>query len=178
MEIGHRIVRQIVGGTKHVIAAVEGYAAGAGLSLAACSDFVVASKSARFIASSSARLVSCRTCACYGRYQRASAPLRRSACLPRSARSRPVKPVKWASWTVWSSQARRSRPPSKQARSFSVAAPLPVALVKAAFASGIATLEDALRCEMDNQAALYLTRDHREAVAAFLEKRPPQFIGE
>jgi len=39
------------------------------------------------------------------------------------------------------------------------------------------SLEDALRVELDNQSALYLTHDHREAVAAFMEKRQPEFKG-
>ncbi len=56
-------------------------------------------------------------------------------------------------------------------------APISVALLKAAYARGINTLDDALAYEMDNQAALYLTQDHREAVAAFLEKRAPVFRG-
>jgi enoyl-CoA hydratase/carnithine racemase len=53
-----------------------------------------------------------------------------------------------------------------------------VALIKSAYARGMTCIEDALDFEMDNQAALYLTGDHREAVAAFMEKRSPQFRGE
>jgi enoyl-CoA hydratase/carnithine racemase len=63
------------------------------------------------------------------------------------------------------------------AREMAAHAPIAAALLKAAYARGINSLDDALGYEMDNQAALYLTQDHREAVAAFLEKRPPQFRG-
>ena len=63
------------------------------------------------------------------------------------------------------------------ARSFTVGAPMSMAILKAAYAKGIPTFEDVLRTEVDNQAALYLTKDHREAVAAFLEKRAPVFTG-
>src|SRR5690606_353364 len=48
MEIFHHLARTIVGGPKPVIAAVEGYAAGAGFSLALNTDYLVAATDARF----------------------------------------------------------------------------------------------------------------------------------
>ena len=47
------------------------------------------------------------------------------------------------------------------------------ALVKAA-----AVINDAAAAEADAQMRLFKTADHSEAVAAFVEKRPPQFKGE
>lgn len=40
------------------------------------------------------------------------------------------------------------------------------------------TLEDALEYEADLQEMAGRTRDHQEGLTAFLEKRPPQYIGE
>jgi enoyl-CoA hydratase/carnithine racemase len=64
------------------------------------------------------------------------------------------------------------------AAGFASAAPLSVALTRAAYAKGCATLEDALRLEVDLQPGLYMTHDHQDAVSAFLEKKPaPPFRG-
>jgi 2-(1,2-epoxy-1,2-dihydrophenyl)acetyl-CoA isomerase len=48
MRTGHRVLRAIVGGRIPVIAAVEGAAFGAGLSLAAACDFIVAESQSKF----------------------------------------------------------------------------------------------------------------------------------
>lgn len=43
--------------------------------------------------------------------------------------------------------------------------------------AGGGSLEDALAAELDGQTAAGKTADHREAVAAFVAKRPPSFTG-
>src|SRR5690606_13038025 len=56
-------------------------------------------------------------------------------------------------------------------------APLPVGFSKDILARRAGGLEAVLAAELDAQAQLFLTEDHREAREAFLAKRPPQFSG-
>lgn len=51
------------------------------------------------------------------------------------------------------------------------------AIKRALYASGDHTLEQQLDLERDAQRALGNSADYREGVAAFLEKRPPRFVG-
>lgn len=176
MELGHRVVRTIVGGAKPVIAAVEGYAAGAGLSLAVACDYVVASSTAKFVSSFSKvglipdlglmwtlpqRVGLAEAKRMFATARVVAAP----EAIAMGLADLPAEPEQLLALAI------------ETALSFTVGAPLSMALMKGAYGSGIANIEDVLRTERDNQAALYLTKDHREAVSAFLEKRAPQFKG-
>lgn len=176
MLIAHRIVRLITTMGKPVVAAVEGYAAGAGFSLALAADAVVAADSAKFVSS----------------FAKVSLlpDLGLMWTLPQRVGLARAKRLLMSARVVAADEALRiglvdevveaGQHVSKAievAREMAAHAPIAVALLKAAYARGINTLDDALAYEMDNQAALYLTQDHREAVAAFLEKRAPVFRG-
>jgi 2-(1,2-epoxy-1,2-dihydrophenyl)acetyl-CoA isomerase len=176
MELGHRVVRTMVGGAKPTIAAVEGYAAGAGLSLAVAADYVVSSSSAKFVSSFAKvglipdlglmwtlpqRVGLAEAKRMFATARVVPAP----EALALGLADRLVEPGELLAKAI------------ETALSFTAGAPLSMALMKGAYGSGIANFEDVLRTERDNQAALYLTKDHREAVSAFLEKRPPQFKG-
>ncbi|MCM8729815.1 enoyl-CoA hydratase/isomerase family protein [Hephaestia sp. GCM10023244] len=56
-------------------------------------------------------------------------------------------------------------------------APLGVRMTKSALAAAAPTLETAMAIEDRQQVLLINTADHREAVAAFIAKRPPVFTG-
>lgn len=56
-------------------------------------------------------------------------------------------------------------------------APLGIVFTKQALDAAPATLDAAVAIEDRQQVLLALTADHREAVEAFLAKRPPRFVG-
>jgi 2-(1,2-epoxy-1,2-dihydrophenyl)acetyl-CoA isomerase len=176
MVIAHRVVRLIVEMGKPVVAAVEGYAAGAGFSLAMAADCVVAAGSAKFVSSFAKVSLLPDLGLMWTLPQRVGlAQAKRLLMSARVVAADEALRIGVADELCEAGQAvQRAR---EVAAKLAAHAPISVALLKAAYARGINTLGDALDYEMDNQAALYLTQDHREAVAAFMEKRPPVFRG-
>ncbi len=169
----HRLVRLLIKGSKPVIAAVEGWCVGAGLSLAMCCDTVVASEDARFAAGFGkigliadlgllhtlpARIGQgrARQVFLYGEQMSAE-------------RAEAVGIVDHLAAPGTALQAALAR-----AAVFHGAAPLPLAMTKQYLAAG---LDAALDWERDTQSALFLTADHAEGKAAFLGKRAPAFRG-
>ncbi|QXM23391.1 enoyl-CoA hydratase/isomerase family protein [Elioraea tepida] len=167
----HRLVRLMVQARVPIIAAVEGWCAGAGISLACASDHVIAGEGARFVAS-------------FGKVGLLP-DLGLLHTLPLRVGQGRARELLLFGETVDASRALaiglvdRVVPAAdalaaarQRAALLAAQAPLTLALTKAALAAG---LEAALAREQDIQAALYLTPDHAEGKAAFLEKRPPRF---
>jgi enoyl-CoA hydratase/carnithine racemase len=169
----HRLVRLMVKSAKPMVAAVEGWCAGGAVGLALCCDTIVASAEARFVLSfGKVGLVPdfgtlhllplrigqgrARQMMLYGE------PLGASQALEIGLVDQMVPPGGALSAAL------------DRARQFGATAPLPVALTKQYLAAG---LDAALDWERDVQASLFLTADHAEGKAAFLEKRPPVFTG-
>ena len=169
----HRLVRLLIKGSKPVIAAVEGWCVGAGLSVAMCCDTVVATEEARFAA-------------VFGKIG-LMADLGLLHTLPARiglGRARQVllygeptdagraAAIGMVDHVVPSGTALRAA--LDRAALFHGAAPLPIAMTKQHLAAG---LDAALDWERDTQSALFLTADHAEGRAAFLAKRTPVFKG-
>ena len=171
--VTHRMVRLLIKSSKPVIAAVEGYAVGAGLSVALCCDTIVAADDAQFAAGfGRVGLVAdlgmlhtlplrvgqgrARQILLYGERLAADEALRIGL----------IDHVVPAGAALDAALAR--------ARLFHAMAPLPVAMTKQYLAAG---LDAALEWERDTQSALFLTADHTEGKAAFLAKRSPAFTG-
>jgi 2-(1,2-epoxy-1,2-dihydrophenyl)acetyl-CoA isomerase len=176
LDILHDIVRQILSGPKPVVAAVEGVAYGAGFSLAAACDHVVAGEDSRFSAAFG-RLGLVADCGLLW-------------TLPQRIGLGTAKDLLMTGRPIDAAEARRlgivdtlvaaggalERALAKAAE-YETIAPLAIAATKSAFARRPSSLEDALRIESDLQDFLRGTEDHRAACDAFLAKRPVAFSG-
>lgn len=171
MRQAHRLIRLMVNARVPVIAAVEGWCAGAGISLACAADHVVAGAEAKFLAS-------------FGKVGLLP-DLGLLHTLPARVGQARAREIMLFGETIEAARAEaiglvdRVVAPGtalaaarERAAILAAQAPLTLALAKAALAQG---LDAALAREQDLQAALYLTPDHAEGKAAFLEKRPARF---
>lgn len=176
MQNVHRLVRLITKGEKPVIAAVEGHAAGAGMSLAADCDIVVASETAKF-----------------------SCTFNRIGLLPDLGGlwSIPLRmglgraKLLMMTGRVVNAQDAQAQGlveelcPAGKARETAIAlgqeiaqyAPLSNGMIKAALARGPMPFEEFLAVETDSQGVLYGSEDFQEGRRAFMEKRKPVFRG-
>lgn len=173
----HSIMRFIVNGGKPVITAVEGAAAGAGLALPAVSDFAIAASNAKFAAS----FLRIGLIPDMG----ALWAVPRRIGLGRAKRFFALNEVMSGEDAGRLGLVDEVVEPGKAlaraieiANEFAKVPPQTFALYKNALGNRSQTIEDAFNAEVDYQAALFQTRDHKEAVAAFLEKRKPQFTGD
>lgn len=170
----HRMVRLLIKSSKPVIAAVEGFAVGAGLSVALCCDTVVAAEGAVFAAG-------------FGRVGLV-ADLGLLHTLPLRVGQGQARQMLLYGERMGAAEALRIGlvdhlvpdgtaldAALARARMFGEMAPLPVAMTKQYLAAG---LDAALDWERDTQAALFATADHAEGKSAFLGKRAPVFTGE
>jgi enoyl-CoA hydratase/carnithine racemase len=168
------LVKLLVAGPKPVVAAVEGFCYGAGVSLAACCDYVVAAPDTKF------------SCA----YVRMGLipdlgglwALPRRVGLGRAKRltvlAKPFDGVEAERIGLADELAPSGsvlQAANRVAREFAAMPPIAQAMLKAAYAEG---LDDALRTEVDYLPVLMSSADHAEAKTAFFEKREPRFTGE
>ncbi|ACY14205.1 enoyl-CoA hydratase/isomerase family protein [Haliangium ochraceum] len=177
MHEGHRVIRAIIGGERPVLAAVQGNAFGAGLSLAMACDFVIADENTSF-------------CAAFGRVgltpdygllwtlpQRVGMSATREIvmfCEPvGGARAhelgmvdRLCEPDAVPETALALAQRLAQAPPATLATTKRVLARLPM------------PLDTMLAWEADTQSLLVRTDDFDEGVQAFRERRPPRFRGQ
>lgn len=172
----HRLVRLLLEGEKPVIAAVEGWAVGAGMSLAAACDVVVAASDAQF--------------ACSFNKVGLLPDLGAAYVLPLRMGLGRARLAMMTGDTLTAEAAERAglveivTAPGQAlaealalARRLAEAAPAALGLTKALLARMPQPLDEMLRAEADAQALLFTTEDFAEGRAAFLEKRKPRFSG-
>jgi len=168
-----RLARRMISYPKPIIAAVEGWAVGAGVSLACCCDLIVAADDARFaygfdkvgvlpdmglIYTLPLRVgvVRARQIMIWG--ERFDAPQAKADGLV-DRLAAPGKALEAA---------------LEAATTVAASAPLPIGYLKSFTTEG---LDRALAFEKDCASVLFTSADHSEGVAAFKARRQPVFVG-
>ena len=171
------LIRLIALGPKPVVAAVEGSAMGAGLSIASLADHGVAARDATFGAAFVKVGLMPDMGALWSLQHRVGrAKAREILGLARSFDGAEAARIGLANEVCEPGQA-RSRALAV-AREYAQLPPVTQALLKSALAQGSDSLDAAIRSEVEFQALAMGTQDHAEAVRAFLEKRAPKFNGQ
>jgi enoyl-CoA hydratase/carnithine racemase len=177
LQFMHQIMGYLFSGPKPVIAAVEGAAAGAGMSFAAASDYAVAANNAKFAASFLRVGLVPDMGALWTVPRRIGlARARRFFVLGEVLTGEEAARLGLVDEAVAPGTALEAA--LRVADELQAIPPQTFALYKNALANRATTLEETMNAEVDYQAVLMQTRDHKEAVAAFLEKRKPSFTGQ
>ncbi|MBC7636899.1 MAG: enoyl-CoA hydratase/isomerase family protein [Acetobacteraceae bacterium] len=169
----HRLVRLILESSKPFVAAVDGWAAGAGVGLAICCDTVVAASDASFMTP-------------FGRIG-LIADFALLHTLPRRIGEGRARQMFLAGEAIDAATAERwglvdhvvapgatLEKALERAAKLSAAAPLTTAMTKSILARGLA---ETLEWERTVHATMFMTGDHEEGKTAFLGKRAPSFKG-
>ena len=173
MRLSHQVVRLMVLGSLPIVAAVEGYCVGAGLSLACACDTIVAAEGAEMGAG-------------FGRIG-LMADMGLPHTLPRRIGEAKARQFLLYHTRVKAPEAERIglvdqvvpnggalAAAMEKARFLAEQAPAPMAFTKQLLGEGF---DRALEEERHFQATLFLTEDFKEGRAAFLGKRQPVFTG-
>jgi 2-(1,2-epoxy-1,2-dihydrophenyl)acetyl-CoA isomerase len=170
---GARLMREMIGGDKPIVAAVEGYAYGAGLALACASDHVVAASSARFCCAFTRVGFIPDMALMYSLPHRVGyARAKQLVALADDVKAERAERIGLVDEVVEVGGALRRA--LELARQYAEAPPIAFALTKSVFARG---LEEMIQAEVDLQPYAWLSADHEEGKLAFREKRKPQFRG-
>ncbi|WP_341897770.1 enoyl-CoA hydratase/isomerase family protein [Ferrovibrio terrae] len=172
----HRLARLLVAGPKPVIAAVEGFAYGAGMSLALLCDQVVTAQDAKFCCSFGKVGLMPDMAALWTVPQRVNSGwVKRLLMLAEEIDGDTAVRIGLADQSVPAGEVLDAA--LALAAKFASLAPLPIGFIKAALARGPQPLEALLAQEADGQALLFNSADFAEGRDAFLEKRRPVFTG-
>jgi len=177
MGAGHRLIRLMLSGPKPIIAAVEGYAHGAGVSLAAACDFIVAADNAVFSCAFLRIGLAPDTGIRWLLTQRVG-PSKAKELLTLGQTFDGMEALRIGFANRIAPSGTTLDKALEVAGQYAKSAPLALALTKASFVSGGSSLDDCFRTELEDQPVLIGTHYHREAVSAFLEKRPAVFSDE
>ncbi len=174
---GCEVVYKLVGGNKPVIAAVEGIAFGAGLSLACAADYIVASSEARFCGSFMRIGLIPDTGIMWTLAEKVGpARSRELLALAREVDAAEAARIGLVDQVVEPGRALEAA--VEQGEKLARNPPLAMGFIKEALTYGRLTMESSLNTELIYQPMLRRSHDHLEAAQAFMEKRKPVFTGE
>jgi 2-(1,2-epoxy-1,2-dihydrophenyl)acetyl-CoA isomerase len=171
------LIRRLATMPQPVIARVNGVAAGAGANIALACDLVVAGRSAKFIQSFAALGLIPDS----GGSWHLPRLVGQARALGLALTGDPLPAATAADWgLIWKCVDDDALDAEVDALAARLAAlpPLGLAAIKAIVrTTGDRTLDEELDLQRDEMRRLGFTRDYREGVAAFLEKRPASFEG-
>ena len=178
LDAGRDVILQIVEGQKPVIASINGVAAGAGCNLALACDYRIASEEAKL----GQTFVRIGIHPDWGGTWLLPRLVGRSRALEMMVTGRMVGAAEAKAVGLIdavTSPGELASETAKLAATFAAAAPLPVGDIKRALrASESNDLRAQLSLETEHQLRAFLSADAAEGMAAFFEKRAPQFKGE
>jgi enoyl-CoA hydratase/carnithine racemase len=176
-EVSFDALRLMVHGPKPVVMAVEGPAYGAGLSIAMGGDYTVAANNAKFCGAQILRGL-CPDIGLYYLLTARTNPGRARELLLSGRMFSAADALEYGVVHELTEPGKALDAAIAQAERFAAVPPLAFALTKSAMTHSYHTLEACFRAEQDYQPVVGLSKDHKESVAAFLEKRKPVYTGE
>ncbi|MCY1538080.1 Crotonyl-CoA hydratase [compost metagenome] len=174
--IGVRLFRLLFTGDKPVVAAVEGNCLGAGVSLAAACDLAVGSSAAKLSCAFVKVGLLPDVGALWTLPQKIGAGKARELMLS-GATFDGAEAGRLGLFNQVVAPGEALEAAIARAERLAKLPPVTLALLKAALVRGSGSIEAAWRREVDLNPLTRQTQDHKEAVAAFLEKRRPNFSG-
>ncbi|MNC14292.1 1,2-epoxyphenylacetyl-CoA isomerase [compost metagenome] len=176
ISIGVRLFRLLFTGDKPVVAAVEGNCMGAGISLAAACDLAVGSEAAKLACVFVKVGLLPDTGLLWTLPQKVGASKARELMLG----AEPFDGIQAGQFGLFNqvvAPGEALEAAVARAQHLAALPPVTLALLKSSLVRGGDSIEAAWRREVDLNPLTRQTQDHQEAVAAFMEKRQPNFSG-
>ncbi len=176
-ELTQHVPRTLWAGTKPVLAAVEGPAFGAGLSLALACDRIVAAADARFGAAFS-RIGLAGDMGVLATLPGRLGPARAKQFLMFSEQAKAPEALAMGLIDAVTEPGNAVAAALDDARKLAAGPPLALAAIKRAIGRWPMSREQVLDLETGTMVEMFMSADFAEGVAAFRERRPPDFQGE